>query len=147
MTVRGEVVAGVVCAMFGALWIATALGLPYLGDYAPGSGFLPLWLGVCLLALSTFHIVTSLRAPASATQAGHWRKVVALTLGLIVCVAMIESLGFAVAVGAYLLYLTRGVEKEPWRTSLGVSVVTVAVLVALFRWWLQVPLPKGPWGF
>ena len=93
MTWRGEVVAGLLCGLFAALWIATALSLPYLGDYAPGSGFLPLWLGVCLLVLSTIHVVTSLRAPAAAAPAGHWRKVVAVTLGLIVCVAVIEKLG------------------------------------------------------
>ena len=147
MTWRGEIVAGLLCALFAALWIATALGLPYLGDYAPGSGFLPLWLGVCLLVLSTIHVVTSLRAPAAAAPAGHWRKVVAVTLGLIVCVAVIEQLGFVVAVSAYLLFLLRAVEKESWRTSLGVSIGTVAVLFGLFRVWLQVPLPKGPWGF
>ena len=70
-----------------------------------------------------------------------------MTLGLIVCVAVIEALGFVVAVAAYLLFLLRAVEKESWRTSLGVSVGTVAVLFGLFRLWLQVPLPKGPWGF
>ena len=147
MTWRGEIVAGLLCGLFAALWIATALGLPYLGDYAPGSGFLPLWLGVCLLVLSAIHVVTSLRAPAAAAPAGHWRKVVAVTLGLIVCVAVIEKLGFVVAVSAYLLFLLRAVEKESWRTSLGVSIGTIAVLFGLFRVWLQVPLPKGPWGF
>ena len=65
-----------------ALWIATALGLPYMGDYAPGSGFLPLWLGVCLLVLSAIHVVSCLRAPAAAAAGRHWRKVVAVTLGL-----------------------------------------------------------------
>ena len=147
MTFRGEIVAGVLCGLFAILWIATALGLPYMGDYAPGSGFLPLWLGVCLLVLSVIHVGSRLRAPALAQRAGHWRKVVAVTLGLVVCVAVIELLGFVVAVGAYLLFLLRGVEKEPWRTSLGVSVGTIAVLFLLFRVWLHVPLPKGPWGF
>ena len=147
MTWRGEIVAGVLCALFAVLWIATALGLPYLGDYAPGSGFLPLWLGVGLLALSLIHVVSSARNPVAAPTAGHWRKVVAVALGLIICVAVIERLGFVLAVGAYLLFLLRAVEKEPWRTSLAVSVGTIAVLFALFRVWLHVPLPKGPWGF
>ncbi len=65
--------------------------------------------------------------------AGHWRKVVAVTLGLIVCVAVIEPLGFVVAVAAYLLFLLRVVEKEPWRTSLGVTVGAIAVLFGLFH--------------
>ncbi len=147
MRIRGETVAGLLCGLFAVLWIASALGLPYMGDYAPGSGFLPLWLGVCLLVLSAVHGVSSVRAPAAGVPTGHWRKVVAVTLGLVVCVAVIEPLGFVVAVGAYLLFLLRGVEKEPWWTSLGVSSVAIAVLFGLFRLWLKVPLPKGPWGF
>ena len=79
--------------------------------------------------------------------AGHWGKVVAVAVGLIVCVVVIDTLGFVVAVGAYLLFLLRIVEKEPWTTSMGVTVGAVAVLFALFHLWLKVPLPKGPWGF
>ena len=148
MTWRGDIFGGLVCGVFAVVWIATALGLPYMGDYAPGSGFLPLWLGVGLLALSVIHVVASVRAPAAAaTPPGRVRKVVAVTLGLIVCVALIDKLGFVVVVGAYLMFLFRGVEREPWRTSLIVAFATVAVLFGLFRLWLQVPLPKGPWGF
>ena len=144
---RGEIVAGLLCGLFAVLWIATALGLPYMGDYAPGSGFLPLWLGVCLLVLSAIHVMARMRSPAADPPAGHWRKVVAVTLGLVACVAVIEPLGFVVAVGAYLLLLLRVVEKESWRISLGVTAGAIAVLFALFRVWLHVPLPKGPWGF
>ena len=34
-----------------------------------------------------------------------------------------------------------------WKGWLGLSVAVVAVLFGLFRLWLKVPLPKGPWGF
>jgi putative tricarboxylic transport membrane protein len=145
--VRGELVGGVLCLLFGTLWIATASGLTYMGDFAPGSGFLPLWLGVCLVALSAVHVLSCLRTQAAHMPAGHWRKVLAVALGLILCVTVIEPLGFVVAVGAYLLFLLRAVEKEPWATSLGVTVGAIGVLFALFHAWLQVPLPKGPWGF
>ena len=144
---RGEIVGGALCMLFGVLWVATALGLPYMGEFAPGSGFLPLWLGVGLVVLSAVHVVSCLRSEAPAVAAGQWRKVVAVALGLFVCVAVIEPLGFVVAVGAYLLFLLRVVEKAPWRTSLGVTAGTIVVLFALFRVWLHVPLPKGPWGF
>lgn len=147
MRLRGELVGGALCAAFGGVWIATALGLPYMGDFAPGSGFLPLWLGVCLVGLSAVHVLSCLRTRAPHLPTGHGRKVLAVALGLVVCVAVIEPLGFVVAVGAYLLFLLRVVEKESWPTSLGVTFGAIAVLFGLFRVWLQVPLPKGPWGF
>jgi hypothetical protein len=145
--VRGELVAGVLCLLFGVLWIASASALTYMGDFAPGSGFLPLWLGVGLVALSSVHVQSCLRTQAAHMPAGHWRKVLAVALGLIVCVGVIGALGFVVAVGVYLLFLLRVVEQEPWRTSLGVTAGAVGVLFALFHLWLKVPLPKGPWGF
>jgi hypothetical protein len=147
MTTRGDIVGGVLCGALGALWIASALGLPYMGDYAPGSGFLPLWLGAGLVALSGVHLLFCLRTSVGPMPAGQRRKVLAVALGLIVCVGVIEHAGFVLAVSVYLLFLLRGVEKEPWTTSLGVAIGTVAVLFALFRLWLRVPLPAGPWGF
>lgn len=147
MRLRGEIVFSVLCILFGVLWVAAALGLPYMGEFAPGSGFLPLWLGACLVVLSAVHVVSCLRMQAAHIPAGHWRKVLAVVLGLIVCVVVIETMGFVVAVGAYLVFLLRGVEKESWRTSLGVTVGAMVVLFGLFHTWLHVPLPKGPWGF
>jgi hypothetical protein len=147
MNGRGDLAGGVLCAAFGALWIGSALGLPYMGDYAPGSGFLPLWLGVCLVALSLIHILACLRTRTLSAPIRNLRKVASVAAGLGACVAVIDPLGFVVAVGAYLVFLLRGVERESWRTSLAMSAGTVAVLFAVFRLWLKVPLPKGPWGF
>ena len=148
MTWRGEIVAGLLCGLFAALWIATALGLPYLGDYAPGSGFLPLWLGVCLLVLVRHPCrVEPARDPLAAAPAGHWRKVVAVDARSDRVrggdrTARIRGRG-----GSLPSVPAAGVEKESWRTSLGVTIGTIVVLFGLFRVWLQVPLPKGPWGF
>ncbi len=147
MKLRGELVAGALCVLFGTLWIATSLGLPYMGEFAPASGFLPFWLGACLVALSAFHVLSCLRTQSIPVPAGHGRKVVAVALGLIVCVAVIDTLGFVVAVGAYVLFLLRGVEKETWQTAFGVTAGAIVALFGLFHVWLHVPLPKGPWGF
>ena len=75
-----------------ALWIATALGLPYMGDYAPGSGFLPLWLGVGLLVF---------RHPCRGERSRSRRRAVRRSLAQgrgsdarsFVCVAVIDTAG------------------------------------------------------
>jgi hypothetical protein len=38
------------------------------------------------------------------------------------------------------------VERLPVPASLLVAAATTAALILLFRTWLGVPLPKGPWG-
>ena len=130
MRFRGEIVAGLLCGLFAVLWIATALGLPYMGQYAPGSGFLPLWLGVCLLVLSTVHVVSCLRAPPAAVAAGHWRKVVAVMLGLVICVAVIEPVGFVVAVGVLVFSVSVAVGVFVFSVSVGEG-----VLLGSVRYW------------
>lgn len=147
MSGRGEAVMGALFGVLGAAWIVGALDLTYMGDFAPGSGFLPFWLGIALVGLSALFVWRKLRSPGEAAPAGGWRKTAAIAGGLAVCVGVIEALGFVVSVAAYLVFLTRFVEREPWRPALGVSLGTVAALFAVFRLWLSVPLPKGPWGF
>ena len=46
-----------------------------------------------------------------------------------------------------MLFLFRVVEKLPTLSSILASAGTAAVLTLVFRSWLGVPLPKGPWGF
>ena len=149
---RGELITGAFFGLLGVFWIIGALNLPYMSGFAPGSGFLPLWLGIALVALSSIFILGRLRT-ARITDS-HSTEIlplqsrpVLIVLGLIVCIGMMETVGFVVAITAYLLYLTRWVERESWLASLGVSIGAALALHLIFRTWLSVPLPRGPWGF
>lgn len=151
---RGETVMGAAIALLGLGWLLLSLDLPYMGEFAPGSGFLPIWLSGALLLLAVFFVVKRLRAGAWSSTgvdadvwSGSWRRPAAIAAGLIVCVAVIETLGFCVTVTLYLVYLLRVIEQRSWRVTAGVAAGSVAVLWALFAAWLHVPLPKGPWGF
>ena len=66
----GERILAAAIGLFGLVWIVQASKLSYWGEFAPGSGFLPLWLGIALVALVVIFLVQSFRAaPAGAIQA------------------------------------------------------------------------------
>lgn len=149
---RGERVIGLFLALFGALWIGESLRLPYASGFAPGSGFLPLWLGAiliglaCLLVYRSFASVTHAptEEPISRRALGRIAPVV---VGLALAVAAVEWIGFVVAVTVYLAFLVRVMERRPWSAAIVFSAATAAALFLIFKVWLRVPLPMGPWGF
>ena len=148
--VTGERLVAAGIGLFGAVWIVQSGRLPYWGEFAPGSGFLPFWLGALLVALSAAFLVLSLVRPAEgpepATGPGQ-RRVLAIVLGLFACIAVLEWVGFVAAISAYLLFLAAWVERRPWSEAVAVAVGAAAGLWLVFGYWLRVPLPVGPWGF
>lgn len=144
----GERALAVAFAALGVLFAVNARELRYMDEFAPGAGFLPFWLGLLLVGLVIVFVFKT-RAPKADKEAPlrENRKVLVVTAGLAACVALIDWLGFAVPMAAYLLYLTRGVDRRGWGSSIALSVSTTLCLYLVFRMWLGVPLPKGPWGF
>ncbi len=151
MTTGERIFAGVF-ALLGLSWIVQSLNLRYWGDFAPGPGFLPLWLGVTLMTLVAIHVCTSLRVDGrrdadARSLTSPSGRVAAIVIGFLLCIASIDWLGFGVAVMAYLVYLLWLVERQTPAVVAGVSLGTTVALYLIFKVWLGVPLPAGPWGF
>lgn len=148
---RGERIFAATLGAFGLLWISQAMRLRYWGDFAPESGFLPFWLGVALVVLVAAFLVVSFRAPAHGPVAVAERpafgRIGAIIGGLVVTLAVLEQLGFVVSVGAYLAFLIGAIERRSVVEALSASLATVTAIHVIFRLWLSVPLPAGPWGF
>ena len=147
----GERILASVFGLFGVVWIAQSLRLQYWGDFAPGPGFLPLWLGISLVTLVAIYLSTSFqslsRDEAAADAAPRIGRIAAIVAGFVACIATIEWLGFGVSVAVYLVFLLWAVERQSPAIVAGVAVGTTAALHVIFRIWLGVPLPEGPWGF
>jgi hypothetical protein len=143
-------------ALFGALgvaWIVQSLKLRYWDNFAPGSGFFPFWLGVVLVALVVLYLVLSFRpkigpvkyaAPQPPARIGRMAAIIG---GLVVTVAILETAGFVLAIGLYLAFLLGVVERRTLVVTAGVTFGATLALHLIFRSWLGVPLPEGPWGF
>lgn len=150
--ITGDRLLALAFGLFGVVWIVESRQLTYWSEFAPGSGFLPFWLGVVIVVLAAIVLGKSF-ASKPAELAGDEdytprpQRVIAITLGLFACVAALPHLGFVVSIALYLAFLIGWVER---RSLLEMTVIPLAASIgifAIFRTWLSVPLPAGPWGF
>ena len=56
-----NLLAGIVVLLFGSLVAFSASQLPYKGEYGPGPGFLPLWIGIALIGCAIAAILKAAR--------------------------------------------------------------------------------------
>jgi len=145
---RGEVILAVAFGAAGLFWAATAATMQLWDGFSPGSGFLPLLYGALLALLSAGVLVAAFAPGEGGDEAREpIRQPLLVVAALLLAVLGIEAVGFAASIFVMLLVLYGFVERLPILAALAVSAATSAVLMVVFRTWLGVPLPSGPWGF
>jgi hypothetical protein len=118
----------------------------------PGPGFLAVLSGLILgtLAAIWFGVtITARRRPEEAirrfaAESKSLRKVGLTSAALMAFALLLEPLGFPLTTLAFMLFLLRIIEPQPWAFALTMSVVTVVLCVVVFQVWLQVQFPDGP---
>lgn len=120
--------------------------MPFWEGFAPQAGFLPFIYGIILAALSAAILVGLVRSGNEAADLQPIGKPLLVLAALTAAVVGVEAAGFAVAIFLLLLFLFAAVERLPVVRSLIVSGLTTAFLIGVFRIWLGVPLPVGPFG-
>ena len=141
----------VLCAVFiatGALWVAIAAGMPIWDGFAPASGFLPLVYGILLgtLAVAATFVDVVGRRSGNETRPPVGRPLM-IILAIAAGAAGIETAGFFASMLLAMLFLYRVAERLPLVSSVVTATATSGGLTLVFRSWLGVPLPAGPWGF
>jgi putative tricarboxylic transport membrane protein len=148
---RSQRLAAAVLLAFG-LAGALEAGRLAIGDPAhPGPGFFPFWLALllCLVAVALF-----LRAspapvapgPAAPAPAARGKAVMALATSVVYAFAL-EPLGFLLTTLLFLVVLLRAVERRSWLSTVTVAAATAVASHVVFKVWLDIQLPAGPWGF
>lgn len=147
MTRQDVAIGAVLTVVFGVMaWQATSLA--YGTEFAPGPGFMPLWLGVigAFLALAT--AVRARRAtglPAADRRAE--RRVALSALGIVVVAMAAPVVGLVSALAAFLFFFTLVIERLHIRVGLASSAGTAVLIYLVFERFLNVPFPIGPLGF
>lgn len=141
--------AAAVLLVFGLIALEEARKLRFGSIVRPGPGFFPVVLAAAFSLVCLALLVGALRArgtgPAPGARLG-WPKIVATMAALFVYAFALERVGFVVATFALLLFFFKALERQRWRTALAGSLVTACVTYLVFKVWLNVQLPAGPWG-
>jgi putative tricarboxylic transport membrane protein len=135
----------------GLLLALASLRFQVWGDMGPKEGFYPLVIGVVIAGLSTLIIVQGLRAgkgngkpakPAQAEEKTTGRAL--LYVAAVLCYGLLfEKAGFLLTSGLFLLIVLGFVERQRWKVTVVVGVISIVVSYFLFCYLLGVPLPKG----
>ncbi len=136
-----------VCAVF---IFREALSYQYYGKLVPGPGFFPVWLSGLLVLLSILYIIDSIRSEKVALkdilpQGKELKKVLALLGGMILFIVMVPYTGFLTASIVLLLILFSLDYK--WYSGILISGAVGITACYVFKNFLSVPLPPGPFGF
>jgi hypothetical protein len=144
---RRDTAAALGSLLVGGLLTVESLRLD-LGSLArPGPGFMPLALGVGLLALSAVYLASALAhrmIPGPEWTAARWRgPLLAVAAVTAYGVALVPA-GFAPATAVFVLFWLSVIERRRPQTGIVYAVLATAGLYLVFAWGLRLRLPPGP---
>jgi hypothetical protein len=135
----------------GLLIAVGSLTMPIgrLGE--PGPGFLPLFIGLLMGTLSIALFIRSYKTGISEKKAfwidrKQWPKVFTTILALMIYAFALRGLGFALVTFLLLVFLFKGIGELNWKISIVGPLLTTSFFYLVFKVWLEVQLPAGPFG-
>jgi putative tricarboxylic transport membrane protein len=149
MANKSETIAGALVVGIGVALLIHANKLAYMIENVPGPGFLPLWLGIGIVATGVVLTGKALRPAAAAIAAidwpprSGWVRICVMLGALAVALLILEPLGFLLTAMLFMAALVFSLGVRSWPTLLGVPIVSALVLHLVFVVWLGVPLPMG----
>ena len=120
--------------------------LPYKAEYGPGPGFLPLWIGIALIACAIVTIIKAIRK--FGREKGRFfqpktRQVVFVLVTLIVTFLLVPVFGLSLGLALFTGFTMRTAGRHGWILCVLVAVITAAAVRLIFGHVLDIPLPKG----
>ena len=117
----------------------------------PGPGFLPFWVGICIVFLSLCSIINNFRLSASASSFfegnGASRRLGLTLVSIFAYIMIISRVGFLLSTLLLLGFLLKTIYPQTWIKTFIFSALGSLFSYFLFQHWLQVQLPKGPISF
>ncbi len=145
-----NVIAGVAVFLLGvATTVLAWTTLPYSGEFGPGPGFLPVWLGITLMVCALPVLIADIRRAVTSEKLFRAETVKCLqVLGLIVAVYLaLPGLGFSVGLGLITGGGMRLMGKHRWDVCAVTAIGTAGCIHYLFGQALSIPLPSGLIGW
>lgn len=109
----------------------------------PGGGFFPLIGGILTSLFGLFFLIGEIRVPQPGSIDKKFLYPILAVLGVLLAS---YGIGILPAMMLYIFLWLLCYEKFTFKLSASVAVCSVAVLYAVFVYWLSVPLPRGALG-
>jgi len=148
---RYNFLAGLLLTALGAFILQQSVQWEFLGRNGPGVGFFPLVYGSLIVLLSLVLVIKSLRAVRRAGSqtpeqpAGKVFAAVSVWVAFAITVALMKFIGFYVALGLLVMFMTRFIFSRSPRFALLSSVLVPLTFFVVFGLLLKVQLPVGIW--
>jgi putative tricarboxylic transport membrane protein len=146
---RRDLGAAAVLLVFGLVAVSQARGLKLGSVAAPGPGFFPLGLAIAFSLVSLGLLVSAFRTPPGTlpprADAGGHLKVLGALGALLIYALTLEWLGFPLATFGLLLFFFKVLQRQRWLVAVAGSLATSLTTYLIFKLWLGVNLPAGPW--
>jgi putative tricarboxylic transport membrane protein len=136
-----------ICAGIGVFLVLQGIRLRLEGQFGPGPGFFPFWIGVALTLLSVLWLAqASFRPPAAAASdflppRRELVVLVAVVLALVVFMLLLRPLGFNLTMLGLLLFLFFIIDREYPVAKVVIAFVGSFGVHYVFEQLLRVPLP------
>jgi putative tricarboxylic transport membrane protein len=147
--------------IFSCIWIALgifqciesfSLGLGSVME--PGTGFMPLVMGLVMIALaialfweSFFEMKKRPTVKVSLWSDVYWKRVVYIAVNMLAYAVLLPKLGYLLDTFLVIVFLLKSGEPIKWPTAIVVGALTAGFSYALFGVWLNVSFPRGLLSF
>ena len=151
---KADRIFAIICLGLSGWLIQESFKYDYMTMYTPGPGFHPFWLGVCLglLSLYLFYDTFRRKDPKEDGQAYLPGKKGLIRVGLILLITavlafLMTHLGFVLSSFIFIVLTLFVLEKFKIVKSVLYGAAMSGAIFLIFRYWLEVDLPKGWFGF
>ncbi len=151
----------VVEQVFNLFWILLGIGIciqsvrhQLWNPDGPGSGFIPFLTGLLIGGVGFLLFLGEQLKPSEQGETGKFwenqvalKRVLYLVGSLCVMAFLMPILGFLLTSTLASILMIRVIEPKRWVTVVSTSVVSCLLIYSLFRFLVQIKLPKGFLGF
>jgi putative tricarboxylic transport membrane protein len=151
----------VVDQIFNIFWVLLGIGiciesirLQLWNPAGPGSGFIPFLTGLLIGIIGFLLFLSEWSKGSKQEEAGKfWENPIArnrvfyLLASLCFMALLMRKLGFLLSSIFITIFMIRVIEPRRWSTLIFVSVVSCLSIYFLFKYAMQINLPKGLLGF
>ena len=123
-------------------------GLTIWDGSGPSEGFFPLALSVLLGSLSFLMMILTFfeseQAPEPLKIFGTMKTKFFLYLGSFVVFGLVFSrVGFSLTLAAFMIFILKIAERQSWKMTLSVMIISVMISFIVFEILFSIPLPEG----